>query len=250
MSYESFAYLYDRLMDEAPYDKWLAFFERAVEEYDVGKQPILEVGSGTGELLLRLCERGYEVSGVDLSAHMLSVARDKLQVNGYQPLLIEQDMRHLELGSTFASILVFCDSLNYLLTEDDVFQAFKQFHLHLETGGLLLFDVHSVNKIANGFIDQTFADAGEDISYIWQSFSGKEENSVEHELTFFVREPNGYYERMEEFHVQRTFSIDIYESLLEKAGFVVEKVIADFEHQVTEESERIFFVAKKKESTK
>lgn len=250
MSYEAFAYLYDRLMDEAPYDKWLTFFEQIAKEYRISDQPILEVGMGTGELLLRLCKQGYKMSGVDLSADMLTVAQDKLNANGYQPLLIEQDMRQLELGETFAVILVFCDSLNYLLSEEDVLQAFQQFYSHLDAGGLLLFDVHSVDKVSHGFVNQTFADAGEEISYIWQSFKGELENSVEHELTFFVEQSDGRYERFEELHVQRTFSIDTYRSLLEKAGFIVEKIIADFEHEVTKESERIFFIAQKKESAK
>ena len=250
MSYESFAYLYDRLMVEAPYDEWLEFFERTAKVFNVENNRILEVGSGTGELLLRLCERGYEVCGVDLSTDMLSVAREKLYGNGYQPFLVEQDMRELDLGMTFSSILVFCDSLNYLLSEEDVLQAFCQFYSHLDVSGLLLFDVHSVNKIEQGFMNQTFADAGEEISYIWQSFVSKAEYGVEHELTFFVRRSDDVFERFEELHIQRTFSIEKYKELLERAGFVVLKIVADFEHEVSEESERIFFVAQKQETVK
>lgn len=67
--------------------------------------------------------------------------------------------------------------------------AFAGFAKQLKKGGLLLFDVHSEYKVNEEFVGQTFADADEDVSYIWNSFSGEEPNSVEHELSFSLK-PN------------------------------------------------------------
>ena len=110
---------------------------------------------------------------------------------------------------------------------------------------MFLFDVHSTHKIDHVFQSQTFADAAEDISLIWNAFPGEAANSVEHELTFFIRTENGLYERFDELHQQRTFPPDLYKKWLNEAGFI-EAVTADFTNDApTNESERIFFKAKK-----
>ena len=61
---------------------------------------------------------------------------------------------------------IFCDSLNYLQTEQDVIRTFERVQQHLKQGGLFLFDVHSLYKMNALFIDQTYAYNGEEISYI------------------------------------------------------------------------------------
>ena len=72
---------------------------------------------------------------------------------------------------------------------------------HLKDDGIFLFDVHSTYKISHVFTKQTFADAEEHLSYIWNSFAGDLPNSVEHELSFFVLdEQTGKYDRFDELH--------------------------------------------------
>ncbi|WP_100372220.1 class I SAM-dependent DNA methyltransferase [Bacillus sp. FJAT-45037] len=247
MSYQAFATLYDRLMADAPYDEWVTVLKRALAVDSLQGVSLLDVGCGTGELLVRLANQGADVTGVDLSNEMLVVAREKCMAAGVSPLLLHQDMRDLEVLGEFDAVTVFCDSLNYLETEKSVLAAFASLHKQLTQNGLLLFDVHSTTKMEQGFIGQTFADADEEISYIWHSFEGEHLYSVEHELTFFVRSEEGTYHRYDELHKQRTFSVEQYVTWLEEAGFSLEGVTADFgEEHPTDESERIFIVARKK----
>ncbi len=91
----------------------------------------------------------------------------------------------------------------------------------------------------------------EEVSYIWDSFKGEDPNSVEHELTFFVRqEATGLYERVEELHKQRTYPLQRYQAWLEEAGFIVKEITADYrDESPTEESERIFFTCVKNTET-
>src|SRR5699024_6014670 len=145
---------------------------------------------------------------VDLSAEMLAIAREKFSEIGFDPLLIEQSMTSIEGLPSFDLITIFCDSLNYLETPTEVKETFKCMYNHLQDDGMLLFDVHSVSKIEEGFIDQTFAEDGEEIAYIWTAFAGEHEASVEHELSFFIQTEDGYYIKREELHKQRTYSID------------------------------------------
>ena len=246
MRYAGFASLYDYLMADAPYSQWLEYVRGNVPDQRLESIRVLDVGCGTGELLLLLLQQGMNGTGLDLSPEMLTIARAKAEQKGYHPLLIEADMTELPQLETYDLVTVFCDSLNYLRTEDDVQLALQGFAKQLVSGGILLFDVHSEYKVNKGFIGQTFADADEDVSYIWTSFAGEKSNSVEHELTFFSQLETGHYERVDELHVQQTFSVHQYRIWLEQSGFKVDSVTADFmTSEPDETSERIFFKAVK-----
>lgn len=247
MSYEKFAFLYDALMQEAPYDQWVAFTENKLKEYGLDGRRMLDLACGTGELSIRFAQKGFEVTGVDLSAEMLSVAQMKIEEKGLSIPLFQQDMAELEGLGPFDFVTIYCDSLNYLQTEEQVKKTFSRVYDSLKTGGALFFDVHSVVKISNGFIDQTFTLNEDELAYIWNSFPGEYPNSVEHELSFFVLdEQSGKYDRFDELHFQRTYPIEQYVAWLEEAGFQQIELTADFTNQQPHpDSERIFFSARK-----
>ncbi|WP_059102685.1 class I SAM-dependent DNA methyltransferase [Shouchella shacheensis] len=245
-SYTFFANWYDELMSHAPYDKWLKVAEKAVAPLEGGSPSVLDIGCGTGELLLGMLEKGWEAQGLDASADMLATAHAKLTEAGFCPLLLEADMSDLPQVGSFDVMTIFCDSLNYLDDEESVRETFKGCFRKLKQGGLLLFDVHSVHKMTQ-FAGATFAEAGEDVSYIWHSFAGEHPHSVLHELSFFVKQPNGSYQRLDELHKERTFEVETYERLLTETGFKDIRITADFtEQKPTERSERIFFQGIKK----
>jgi SAM-dependent methyltransferase len=251
-TYEHFAYLYDELMKDAPYDKWVQFVKEALVKYRSNLDPasieLLDLACGTGELSIRFAKEGFQVTGIDLSGDMLAVAQAKAVDAGVRIPFFEQDMAEFEAPGPFDVIGIFCDSLNYLQTEQEVKDTFGQALLHLKPGGLFIFDVHSIYKITQVFVNQTFALNDDHISYIWDSFPGEEANSVEHELSFFVLdEGSGKYDRHDELHFQRTFSVQHYSEWLTKAGFELLEVNADFEHVPPQShSERVFFIAHKK----
>ncbi|WP_216828991.1 class I SAM-dependent DNA methyltransferase [Alkalihalobacterium elongatum] len=246
MNYEQFAYLYDQLMKDAPYDAWLTFTKQKLQMYAPEANEILDVGCGTGELLIRLAKEGFLVTGVDLSSDMLVVANKKLEAAKLTARLFEQDMRDLEGLGEYDAVLTYCDSLNYLTNPRDVQAAFSAFYQNLKDNGLLIFDVHSCFKMDHVFAGQVFADDEESISYIWKAFTGEVPHSVEHDLTFFVQNEDETYTRHEEFHEQRTYPIEQYIQWLEEAGFSILETSADFGVKIAEASERIFFVARKK----
>ena len=249
MSYEQFAYLYDELMKDAPYDEWVQFVKEILVKYDIKGAPrLLDLACGTGELSVRFAKEGFQVSGVDLSEDMLAVAQAKAEDEGIRIPFFLQNMVDLEGQGQFDVIGIFCDSLNYLRTDEEIIATFSNVIEHLDDNGIFIFDVHSIYKITQVFINQTFSLNEEDVSYIWNSFPGEHPNSVEHDLSFFVLdERTGKYDRFDELHFQRTYPIQQYINWLEAAGFEVLEVAADFEHTGPQtHSERIFFVAKRK----
>ncbi|MEH7272541.1 class I SAM-dependent DNA methyltransferase [Neobacillus vireti] len=252
MSYEQFAYLYDELMQDAPYDEWVRFVKDKLKKYQVDGKNLLDLACGTGELSVRFAKEGFSVVGIDLSGDMLAVAQAKAQEEGLQIPFFEQDMVSIEGHGEFDIIGIFCDSLNYLESDHDVIHTFSSALHHLKDDGIFFFDVHSTYKIAEVFLNQTFVSTEDQVSYIWNSFPGENPNSVEHELSFFVLdEQTGKYNRYDELHIQRTYPVEQYSEWLAEVGFELLEVCADFDNiQPQPNSERIFFIAKKKPSFK
>ncbi|NEY19727.1 class I SAM-dependent methyltransferase [Bacillus ginsengihumi] len=250
MSYEDFAYVYDFLMKDAPYDEWLDWVKRQQKIYHHTGKRVLDLACGTGELSIRLAKNGYHVTGVDLSEDMLTVANQKAMMEGIALSLLQQNMCELEGLFNYDIVTIFCDSLNYLSTSDDVRQTFKHVYTALKPGGMFLFDVHSIYKMENIFAHHTFAENDDEVSYIWNCFEGEHPYSVEHDLSFFVLDQQtGLYERIDELHKQRTFSIEQYGHWLKEAGFTVKTITADFSvDQPSSQSERIFFTCMKESS--
>ncbi|WP_299738550.1 class I SAM-dependent methyltransferase [Rossellomorea sp. y25] len=248
MSYERFAYMYDYLMQDVPYDGWLEFVDKQAKAHSIQGKSVLDIACGTGELSLRLVRDGYDVTGVDLSQDMLMVAQEKALEMNVKLNLFQQDMSKLDSLGEYDLITIFCDSLNYLEDELDVENTFKSVFAHLKQGGLFLFDVHSIFKMTQIFINKTYTLTDDQVSYIWDCFPGEVPNSVEHELTFFVKdEETNQYERVEELHKQRTYPILTLKEWLKDAGFEVLEISADFTGEApTDHSERIFFTCKKK----
>ncbi|MCK1982088.1 MULTISPECIES: class I SAM-dependent DNA methyltransferase [Peribacillus] len=247
MTYERFAYVYDELMKDAPYEKWLMVLTAKLEQYGIDGRKVLDLACGTGEMTVELAQHGFEVTGVDLSDEMLLVANEKAVKLGLSIPLFQQNMAELEGLGQFDCVTIFCDSLNYLRDEEDIVKTFIRVHEHLKNGGLFLFDIHSIYKMEEIFRDNTFAVNGEEVSYIWDCFPGAEPYSVEHDLSFFVRDDeSGLYDRFDELHYQRTYPVEQYKKWLEQAGFTVSEILADLEEApLVTETERILFVASK-----
>lgn len=247
VSYERFAYVYDYLMQDVPYDEWVKFLNSKLQQHSAPGNQILEIACGTGELSVRLAKAGFMPTGIDLSEDMLTVASQKAVENQVNISLFQQNMSELEGLGNFDIATIFCDSLNYLRSPEEVQETFRRVYSHLKKDGLFIFDVHSIHKIENIFSNQTFADNDDHVSFIWNCFEGEYPYSVEHELTFFLfDEETEKYSRFDELHVQRTFTVNDYSQWLKAEGFQILDINADFHHdRPNNASERIFFTCKK-----
>lgn len=246
MSYQKFAFLYDQLMTDAPYEEWVSFVLRKINKNLNNSHKLLDVGCGTGNIAIPLSKHGLHVTAVDLSEEMLYVAREKSLQENVTVHFFQQDMRELEGLGLFDTVISFCDTINYLLDESEVKLTFQNVNNHLKQNGLFIFDIHSLHKINEGFIGKSFAYNGEDISYIWESFQGEMSNSVEHDLSFFVLNQDGLYERFDEIHEQRAYPLSFLKDVLAESGFEILSITSDFSSETfNEEGERWFFVCKK-----
>lgn len=245
--YGDFSRVYDELMGDAPYAKWNKWLLEALPSTITPRgTKLLDAGCGTGTMLCQMLNNGFDAHGMDLSADMLAVARRKLDASGYRPLLFQQDLSRLEAPSPYSVVTAFCDTINYLIDEAAVKDAFKAVFANLDTKGLFLFDVHSVFYMRSVLNNFAFSEVREDLAYIWNCFETENQDEIIHELTLFIENVEGLYERSEEEHVQKTFTPEQYREWLLDAGFSSVQVFADFSfNQPEPESERLFFIAEK-----
>lgn len=247
MSYNRFAEVYDQLMSHAPYDKWVALTEYLIKHSEGPIERIVDLGCGTGNIAIPLAKAGYQMSGVDLSSDMLTLAaaqsdNEKLKINW-----IQQDIRQLTGFQNIDLFISYCDVINYITSKEDVFTVFQRVFDSLNETGQFIFDVHSMGYVKNHLLNQTFADVEEDIAYIWDCEPGDAMGEMYHHLTFFA-EADNLYERFDEMHHQQVYDVAIYEQLLKEVGFTKIEFFGDFdpENQLLEKDhERIFIVAKK-----
>lgn len=102
--------------------------------------PVLELGCGTGRVTIAIARAGVEVTGLDLSAPMLTEARRK--GNGIPRLTwVHADMRSLALTQRFGLICIPFRSLQHLLTDDDLHAALRRCWEHLRPNGVLAFNL-------------------------------------------------------------------------------------------------------------
>jgi SAM-dependent methyltransferase len=138
----SYSDSYDLLYEEKDYDAECDVLERIFREY--GEKPItsiLDLGCGTGNYALRLAQRRYEVWGVDLSESMLEIAREKIRNTHATIEFFHSDISSIQLDRQFDAAIMMFAVLGYQNTNEQIIKTLKNINTHLNTGGLLIFDV-------------------------------------------------------------------------------------------------------------
>ena len=121
------------------YDHWhlhpdkheYAFFQQLISQVDRA----LELGCGTGRLLLPLLKEGYAIDGVDSSSDMLAICRKKAAKHGLKPVLFQQNIQQMALPKKYDLIFSALDTFGHIANRDDAFKALHALYDHLELGG-------------------------------------------------------------------------------------------------------------------
>ena len=243
---------YIQEFEEAPESGEVQEFEEVQEEPGVTEDAlisernlVLDLGCGTGTITELLYEKGYDMIGVDSSEEMLQIALDKKFETRSDILYLCQDMRELDLYSTVGTVVSVCDSLNYLLMDEDVLQTFHLVNNYLFPGGIFIFDFNTIYKYEEVIGDTTIAENREDCSFIWENFYSCEDHINEYDVTVFERQEDDLYRRFTETHYQRGYTLEEMKTFLEMAGLIFVTALDEKTHEApTETSERIYVIAR------
>ena len=247
--YETFSFYYDALTENVNYPARAAYFHTLIQENLHAKgNVLLDLACGTGTMAEEMAKLGYDVIGVDYSCGMLSQAMDKKMEHGLAIQYVQQDMRELDLYSTVGTVISVCDSVNYILEEEELLQVFHLVNNYLYPGGIFIFDFNTIYKYEEVIGDTTIAENREDCSFIWENYYDPEEEINEYDLTIFVQEEGDTFHRFTETHLQRGYTVEQMRTLVEQAGLkILEIMDSDTGEAVTETSERVYIVAKEQQ---
>lgn len=288
-SYTDFAEVYDEFMDNTPYEEWCSRLVQIIDKYGISKPVravsgthgmqemvqneaqetdqdgtevseeeqalasernlVLDLGCGTGTLTELMADAGYDMMGIDMSYDMLQIAMDKQAQSGHDIMYLCQDMRELELYCTVGTVICICDSINYVLEEEEVIETFRRVNNYLFPKGLFIFDFNTDYKYAEVIGDTTIAENREDCSFIWDNFYDEESHINEYDLTIFVREDEemDVFRRFQETHFQRGYNLQEMMRFVKAAGLeFVAAIDADTDDEVTEVTERVLMVCREK----
>ncbi len=273
-SYTDFAEVYDEFMDATPYRVWCERLLNIIEQYGISQKCkencsaglseeelalaserdlILDLGCGTGTLTELLAEAGYDMMGIDMSYDMLQIAMEKRQQSGHDIMYLCQDMRELELYCTVGTVICVCDSINYVLEDEEVIEVFRRVNNYLFPKGLFIFDFNTDYKYREVIGDATIAENRENCSFIWENFYDEESGINEYDLTIFVRDDEEseteeqLFRRFQETHYQRGYKLQEMLHYVTESGLeFVCAMDADTEGEVTEITERVLMVCREK----
>lgn len=241
-SYRDFARVYDEFMDQTPYDEWLLNILNIFKEYKIDKDAqVLDLGCGTGKMARKLAREGYQITAVDNSMDMLEIAASE---EDDHILYVLQDMVSLELPQQVDAAVSICDCMNYILEEEDLKEAFRRVREFLKEDGVFVFDMNSHYKYKEILECNTFAEDREDASFIWDNFYDEEERINEYQLSLFIQNEQGTYNKYEELHLQKAYEQEEVVSFLYEAGFSSVRVLdAETMDEVKEDTQRLYYIA-------
>ena len=236
---ESIVSLYDYVVPYRARPDVLFFVDAARESGG----PVLEVGCGTGRVLIPTARAGVSITGLDLSPQMLDVCRRGLRQEDHavqqQVVLVHADMRDFDLSGKFRLATIPFRPFQHLLTVDEQLACLACVWRHLVDGGRLVFDVFnpSLDAIVAALTSEEVGDEpeftmpdGRRVVRRQRTVARDRFRQVDqHELIYYVTHPDGRQERLvHAFPLRYLFRFEI-EHLLVRAGFEVEHIYASFD---------------------
>ncbi len=218
--YNELAYLWPVISPAEDYAVEALYWLRAiVAKLGPGRHNLLELGVGGGHLLSHLTTR-HQAAAVDVSPRMLELSRRR------NPEVEHHlgDMRTVRLGRLFDAVLIH-DAVGYMLTEDDLRAAFETARSHLRPGGLLLVapDIVTESFREGKVIRWTTSADGVTITTEERLHDPDPSDTRSESLFTYEITENGVSRMEHDLHVTGLFSLKAWTSLLEEAGFNVER---------------------------
>lgn len=241
--YQFTAEFYDHVVPYRERQDVAFFIEMAATQVAATGGPVLEVGCGTGRVLIPTARAGFAITGLDLSPSMLAICRANLAAEPAEVQarvqLVEADMRDFDLGREFGLITIPFRPFQHLTTVEDQIACLTTLRRHLQPGGRLVLDLFnpSVPYLADPARLDEFGDEPEirmpdgrrvvrRARIVARDYFSQVQDT---ELIYYVTHPDGRQERLvHAFPMRYLFRFEA-EHLLARCGFEVEALYADYD---------------------
>jgi SAM-dependent methyltransferase len=241
----------------AVYDRWQSTYGRSFSEmvfprllaalraHRIPVTSMVDVACGTGTLAVLMARRGWEVYGIDASEGMIARASAKaVAMRAPGAVFLQQDMRSFRLPRQVGLATSFFDSLNHLLTHDDLLAAYRCVRETLVPGGWFVFDLNNEQCYTQLWTRSDSVTHDEFTMTLENSYDRKERVATSH-VTVQMKEGNGE-QRTTETVRERFYPLEEVRALLVEAGFSVrESRDFNFTHNPGMGKVKTWFVAER-----
>jgi SAM-dependent methyltransferase len=230
------------------YDQVVPYGERADVDFYVDAArasggPVLEIGCGTGRILIPTARAGVDITGLDRSDSMLDICQSRLEAESAalraRVEIVKTDMRRFDLKSRFSLVTIPFRPFQHLPDVEDQLACLRSIHRHLEPGGRLILDVFnpSLDALTRKDIGEVLgsepefkAPDGRKVVRSHRILAIDRFNQINQvELIYDITHPDGRIERHSDSFPMRWFFRYEMEHLLHRADFEVQALYADFD---------------------
>jgi SAM-dependent methyltransferase len=248
--YDRLAEVYDRGGWAEYSNRLFPYLQEVLRRFRFRKKRMADLACGTGTLALAMSQKGYRVVGVDRSAAMLREARKKARQAKVDISFLEQDIRELRLVEPVDLATCFFDSINYLLSYQDMVRAFTCVAQALRPDGLFVFDMNTAAGLAAHWDHHKGGRDLGDVAIIGTNSYDPRKRLGTIRITVFRRIKSkgkeSLYERFSEVHTERAYDAKEVKGALAEGGL---KLLASYDcmtfRRPNKATGRILYVAEK-----
>lgn len=241
--YSSVAGVYDALNSDFDYEAYADYIQGQIKKHQkTDTSLVLDLACGTGKMTFLLRERGYDMTGVDISEDMLSMARDISYEKDINDILwLCQKMQDFELYGTVDACACCLDSLNYLTKKSDLDRCLALVHNYLIPDGVFVFDVNTPYRFKNAYAQNAYILECENALLAWQNDYNEKSRLCKFYLTLFEENEDGSYSRSDEVQTERCYSKKQICDALARAGFEILSIHGDLNGKSAEETDEKWY---------
>jgi SAM-dependent methyltransferase len=239
--YQDYAEVYDASGQLAFSQRMIPYLDRLLERHPVTGRSMVEIACGTGTVAIALAEAGWRVHAIDSSAAMLAKARER-EVDVFWA---QQDMRELLLAERVSLATCLYDSMNYMLSDEDLLSTFRHVHDVLLPNGLFLFDMNTAWAMAALWNGETYFSDSDDLSVVFESTYDARQQRTTVKVVCFQR-AGDLFRKIVEQHTEQAYPPEHIATLLADVGLRVEAQYECFTlREPTPTTFRIMFVTRR-----
>ena len=248
--YNYIASHYDAFNESIDYGKWADYIDSLFRKHHKQDpvKTVLDLGCGTGKMIIELKKRGYDVIGLDSSDEMLSVADYSLRENGFNDtLLIHGDMAFFELYGSVNAIICCLDGINHICDPEDLRSCLSLVSNYLDNEGLFVFDLNTPYKFRTRYNGKDYILEDENAVCCWQSETNKNNTIAHFYLSVFEKtEDEVHWTRKDTYIEEKAYSLRSIKKYLSEAGLEIVEINGSTNYDPPDElSERWYITAKK-----